>query len=162
MALDKDNKKLLITAGIAIGAYLFVIKPILQKLGITKTAEEIAKEKSDASNLSEIEKNLNAMGVDLTKSKAEWDQIADTIYNDLRFSAIADDKADAGYQVTRVKNDADMIYLIKTFGKRQEYLFGLPSGSPMGLTEFITSNLSREKINIINGNYASKGMKFKF
>jgi hypothetical protein len=162
MALDQDNKKLLITAGIAIGAYLFVIKPILQKLGITKTAEEIAKEKSDASNLSEIEKNLNAMGVDLTKSKAEWDQIADTIYNDLRFSAIADDKADAGYQVTRVKNDADMIYLIKTFGKRQEYLFGLPSGSPMGLTEFITSNLSREKINIINGNYASKGMKFKF
>jgi hypothetical protein len=162
MALDQDNKKLLITAGIAIGAYLFVIKPILQKLGITKTAEEIAKEKSDASNLSEIEKNLNAMGVDLTKSKAEWDQIADTIYNDLRFSAIADDKADAGYQVTRVKNDADMIYLIKTFGKRQEYLFGLPSGSPMGLTEFITSNLSREKINIINSNYASKGMKFKF
>jgi len=162
MALDQDNKKLLITAGIAVGAYLFVIKPILQKLGITKTAEEIAKEKSDASNLSEIEKNLNAMGVDLTKSKAEWDQIADTIYNDLRFSAIADDKADAGYQVARVKNDADMIYLIKTFGKRQEYLFGLPSGSPMGLTEFITSNLSREKINIINSNYASKGMKFKF
>lgn len=162
MALDQDNKKLLITAGIAVGAYLFVIKPILQKLGITKTAEEIAKEKSDASNLSEIEKNLNAMGVDLTKSKSEWDQIADTIYNDLRFSAIADDKADAGYQVARVKNDADMIYLIKTFGKRQEYLFGLPSGSPMGLTEFITSNLSREKINIINSNYASKGMKFKF
>ena len=102
------------------------------------------------------------MGVDLTKSKAEWDQIADTIYNDLRFSAISDDKADAGYQVARVKNDADMIYLIKTFGKRQEYLFGLPSGSPMGLTEFITSNLSREKINIINSNYASKGIKFKF
>ena len=162
MALDQDNKKLLITAGIAVGAYLFVIKPILQKLGITKTAEEIAKEKSDAANISDVEKNLNARGIDISKSKAEWDQIADVIYNDLRFSAFDDDKEDAGYQVARVQNDADVIYLIKTFGKRQEYLFGLPIGSPKSLSEFITSNLSREKINIINSNYASKGMKFKF
>ena len=55
-----------------------------------------------------------------------------------------------------------MIYLIKTFGKRQEYLFGFPSGSPMGLTEFITSNLNRDQINLINDNYSRKGMKFKF
>jgi hypothetical protein len=55
-----------------------------------------------------------------------------------------------------------MIYLIKTFGKRQEYLFGIPSGSPMGLTEFITSNLDRSNINLINDNYSRKEMKFKF
>jgi hypothetical protein len=162
MAISQENKKLLTTAGIVVAAYLIVIRPLFQSLGITKTDAEIAKEKSDATNINDIEKNLNARGIDLTKSKAEWDQIADTIYNDLRFSALADNKADAGYQVSRVKNDADMIYLIKTFGKRQEYLFGIPSGSPMGLSEFITSNLDRSNIDLINDNYSRKGMKFKF
>lgn len=162
MSISQENKKLLTTAGIVVAAYLIVIRPLFQSLGITKTDAEIAKEKSDAANINDIEKNLNARGIDLTKSKAEWDQIADTIYNDLRYSAIADNEADAGYQVSRVKNDADMIYLIKTFGKRQEYLFGIPSGSPMGLTEFITSNLDRSNINLINDNYNRKGMKFKF
>jgi len=162
MAISQENKKLLTTAGIVVAAYLIVIRPLFQSLGITKTDAEIAKEKSDAANINDIEKNLNARGIDLTKSKAEWDQIADTIYNDLRFSALADNKADAGYQVSRVKNDADMIYLIKTFGKRQEYLFGIPSGSPMGLSEFITSNLDRSNIDLINDNYSRKGMKFKF
>ena len=162
MAISQENKKLLTTAGIVVAAYLIVIKPLFQSLGITKTDAEIAKEKSDAANINDIEKNLNARGIDLTKSKAEWDQIADAIYNDLRYSSVDDDKADAGYQIARVQNDADVIYLIKSFGKRQEYFFFLPTGSPKGLTEFITSNLTRDNINLINDNYSRKGMNFKF
>jgi hypothetical protein len=162
MKLTEENKKLLTNVGIGLAAYLVVIRPLFQKLGIVKTSEELKKEKTEAANIEEVEKNLNARGIDLSKSKAEWDEIANTIYNNLRFSAIADNKADAGYQVARVQNDADVIYLIKTFGKRQEYLFGIPSGSPMGLTEFITSNLTRENINLINDNYKRKGIKFRF
>jgi hypothetical protein len=162
MAISQENKKLLTTAGIVVAAYLIVIRPLFQSLGITKTDAEIAKEKSDAANINDIEKNLNARGIDLTKSKAEWDQIADVIYNDLRYSSVDDNKADAGYQIARVQNDADIIYLIKTFGKRQEYFFFLPTGSPKGLTEFITSNLTRDNINLINDNYKRKGIKFKF
>jgi len=162
MKLTEENKKLLTNVGIGLAAYLVVIRPLFQKLGIVKTSEELKKEKTEAANIEEVEKNLNARGIDLSKSKAEWDEIANTIYNNLRFSAIADNKADAGYQVARVQNDADVIYLIKTFGKRQEYLFGIPSGSPMGLTEFITSNLTRKNINLINDNYKRKGIKFRF
>jgi len=162
MAISQENKKLLTTAGIVVAAYLIVIRPLFQSLGITKTDAEIAKEKSDAANINDIEKNLNARGIDLTKSKAEWDQIADAIYNDLRYSSVDDDKADAGYQIARVQNDADVIYLIKSFGKRQEYFFFLPTGSPKGLTEFITSNLTRDNINLINDNYKRKGIKFRF
>jgi len=162
MKLTEENKKLLTNVGIGIAAYLVVIRPLFQKLGIVKTNEEIQKEKSEVANIEEIEKNLNARGIDLSRSKAEFDQIANAIYNSLRYSAISDNKEEAGYQVSRIQNDADAIYLIKTFGKRQEYLFGIPSGSPMGLTEFITSNLSREKINLINDNYKRKGIKFRF
>jgi len=162
MAISEDNKKLLTNVGIALAAYIVVIRPLFQKLGIVKTNEEIQKEKSEVANIEEIEKNLNARGIELSRSKAEFDQIANAIYNSLRFSAVADDKEEAGYQISRIQNDADAIYLVKTFGKRQEYLFGIPSGSPMGLTEFITSNLSREKINLINDNYKRKGIKFRF
>lgn len=161
MANTQDNTKLITTIGIAVAAYLVIVKPILQKLGITKTAEETAKDKSDATNILDAENNIKSKGVTLTKSKAEWDQIADAIYNDLRYSAVDDDKADAGYQLARLKNDADAIYLVKTFGKRQEYFFGLPIGSEMGLISFVNSNLSQDNINLINDNYKRKNMMFK-
>ena len=162
MAITQDNKKLLTGVGIAIAAYLLVLKPIFQALGLQKTPEELAKSKSDAANIADIQKTLSSKGITLTKSKAEWDIIADTIYNDLKYSALADNKADAGYQVARVQNDADILYLIQSFGSRQENLFGVSSGSPMTLPEFITSNLTQTNINLINDNYTRKGMKFKF
>ena len=80
----------------------------------------------------------------------------------MRYSAIDDDKADAGYQIARVQNDADVAVLIDQFGKRQEYFFGIPTGDPKTLPEFITSNLSRSTLNQINGNYASKNIKFRY
>lgn len=162
MEITQENKKLLTNIGIGIAAYLFAVRPILQKFGIIKSSQEIEKEKTEAQNISEIQKNLTSRGITLTKSKAEFDQIANTIYNDLRFSAIDDNKNDAIYQIQRVKNDADILYLIKSFGKRQEYFFGFPAGNEKGLSEFITSNIDRNSINIINDNYNRKNMKFKF
>ena len=162
MAITKENKNLLTGVTIAVVAYLLVLKPIFQALGLQKTPEELAKSKSDAANIADIQKTLSSKGITLTKSKAEWDIIADTIYNDLKYSALADNKADAGYQVARVQNDADILYLIQSFGSRQENLFGVSSGSPMTLPEFITSNLTQTNINLINDNYTRKGMKFKF
>ena len=162
MAITKENKNLLTGVTIAVVAYLLVLKPIFQALGLQKTPEELAKSKSDAANIADIQKTLSSKGITLTKSKAEWDIIADTIYNDLKYSALADNKADAGYQVASVQNDADILYLIQSFGSRQENLFGVSSGSPMTLPEFITSNLTQTNINLINDNYTRKGMKFKF
>lgn len=162
MKITPENKKILTTLGIVIAAYLIVIKPIFGLLGITKTPEEIAKLRQDAANLSEIEKTLLSQGIVLSKSKAEWDIIADTIYNDLKYSALADNKSDAGYQVARAKNDADILYLIKSFGTRQENIFGLPSGSAQTLPQFVRSNLNETVISQINDNYTRKGMKFKF
>lgn len=158
--MKKNN---LIYNVLLIGAgYFLIVKPLLEKLGITKSAEEKAKEAEEFANVTDQQKALQKAGQRLSKSKAEWDQIANKIYADLRYSAIDDDKADAGYQVARVKNDLDLLYLIQTFGKRQEYVFGFPDGAPKDLPQFITSNLSRAAINSINTNYASKKIKFRF
>ena len=47
---------------VVVAAYIVVIRPLFQKLGIVKTNEEIQKEKSEVANIEEIEKNLNARG----------------------------------------------------------------------------------------------------
>jgi hypothetical protein len=97
-----------------------------------------------------------------TKTKGEWQIIADQIYNDLRFSGVADNKSDAFYQIQRVKNDADIALLIQIFGMRQESFFGISLGGLQSLPQFIISNLSNSDISKINDNYSRKNIKFRF
>ena len=150
----KDKKTLYYVGG-AVLAYFFILKPVLQKFGIVKTKDEILREK-------EKEKFLQDTNETPTKSPGEWAIIADQIYEDLRYTALDDDKADAGYQVSRVKNNADFKLLFKAFGKRQEYVFFVPSGSEKDLQQFIRSNLSESAIQIINSNYRRKNITFQF
>jgi len=160
MKITPENRKLIIGGGIAIGSYFLIIRPLLQKIGIIKTQEEKQKERSDELNVADLEKNTNARGISLSKSKAEWDQIADTIYNEL-YTFATDNKEDAAYQLARVKNDADAAYLVKTFGQRKEKFLGFGYGPEMTLIPFVNANLSRNTINLINDNYKRKGMQFK-
>jgi hypothetical protein len=159
--MDKQTKDIIIGAGVLAVAYFGIINPLLKKLGLKKTAEELATEKRKQAQL---EQQVQSVAKDQkpTKSVEEWQVIADQIYEDLKYSAISDNKADAAYQVTRVKNDADVWLLFKYFAKRREYLFGIPSGSLMNLSQFIISNLSQGVIDKINDNYRRKNIKFRF
>lgn len=149
----KDKKNLYYIGG-AIAVYFLIIKPVLISLNVLKSKSEIDKDK-------EIEKFLDQSGT-LTKTPGEWAIIADQIHEDLRYTALDDDKADAGYQVSRVKNLKDFTELYKQFGKRREYVFGVPSGSEKDLAAFIRSNLDDAAIQIINNNYKRKGISFQF
>jgi hypothetical protein len=157
MATNQDKSLLYIFGGLA--AYFAVIRPLLESLGIVKTSEE-----QRQSSYEETEKNkyLDPGTEKPTKSPGEWVIIADQIYQDLKFSRISDNRADAGYQVARVKNTADFKLLYKAFGSRQEYAFGIPTGGKKDLAQFIVDNLERDQINIINKNYRLKGIKFQF
>lgn len=152
----KDKKTILYIGG-AIAAYFLVFKPILEKLGLQKTIEQKQQEQNVSDYVTETLKIQNP-----TKSKGEWQIIANQIYEDLRYSAIDDNKKDAQYQVSRVKNDADVATLIQVFGNRQEYAFGLPVGSLKDLQQFIKSNLSTNQVLAINSNYSRKGIKYRF
>lgn len=153
-----DNKKLLqyaLGAGIA---YFLILKPILEKLGLTKTAEQVQAQKNIETY---VEKTIKTISP--TKSVGEWQIIADQIYRDLKFSAIDDDKDDAVVQLCRAKNEGDVALLIKLFGLRQETWFGIiPDGSPKDLQQFVKSNLSNKQIGIVNENYRRKNIKYRF
>jgi hypothetical protein len=155
--MKQQDKKYLFYAIGGIAAYFFVLKPILKGLGLQKTQTEKEAEAAINKYLS----NEIATG-NPSKTSGEWAIIADQIYNDLRYTAISDNKADATYQIARCKNGADIALLIKSFGKRREYYFGLPAGSEMDLQQFVTSNLSSAQIASINSNFKRKGIKFQF
>ena len=97
-----------------------------------------------------------------TKTPGEWAVIANTIYEDLKYSKLDDNKADATYQIARVKNTADLAMLIQQFGKRQEYFFGIPAGDEKDLPTFVRTNLDNEQIAIVNDNYRRKNIKFQY
>jgi hypothetical protein len=143
-----------------VGAYL-IIKPILNSLGITKSAEAA---KQEAENQAKREDYLKPKQSDpaATKTPGEWAIIADTLYRDLRFSWVSDDYSDAEYQLKRPKNEADMKLLIKAFGFRQEYSIGIPDGPPKDLAQMVKDNLSRDQLNMLNNTYQSRGISFRF
>jgi len=143
-----------------IGA-LMLIKPLLRSIGLLPSAEEEKRQQENEASREEFLKPEKREPLP-TKSPGEWAIIADQIYEALRYSSVSDRPDVAGYQVSRVKNIADLKLLIKAFGKRQEYTFGIPTGQPKDLQQFITGNLKRDAINIINRNYEKKGIKFRF
>jgi hypothetical protein len=157
MKTNEDKNLIYIIGGIA--AYLLVLRPFLEKIGIVESREETKQR-----NYKEEEKSkyLDPGAEKPTKSPGEWVIIADQIYQNLKFSRISDNRADAGYQVARVKNNADFKLLYKAFGKRQEYTFGIPTGGEKDLGAFIVDNLDRSQIEIINKNYRSKKINFQF
>jgi len=161
MAISKENEKILIYA-IGIGAgYFLVLQPLLVKFGIIKSPALRIQEAEQGQNIEEyLEQTI--LKQTPTKSKGEWQIIANNIYNDLYRSAVSDNKSDAGYQVSRVQNDADFSLLYDTFGKRQEYYFGVPTGGLQDLVQFIVGNLDKSDIAKINNNYSRKGIKFRF
>lgn len=155
--MNKGQQKLLLYIGGAAATYFIIVRPILRSLGIMKTEQEVKSEKVVDTYVKETLKKQNP-----TKSKGEWQIIADQIYADLRYSAVSDNKADATYQVARAQNDADVALLLQLFGRRREYLFGIPAGAEMNLQEFLRSNLSASQIASINDNYRRKGIKYRF
>ena len=161
MAIDKQTQKLLLYTAIGGGAYFLILKPLLIKLGILKSALELEQDYSQKVNIDAYINNSIKTQTP-TKSKGEWQIIADQIYNDLKFSGIADNKSDAGYQVARVQNDADIATLIQVFGMRQESFFGVNIGGLQNLPQFIIGNLNKSEIAKINDNYARKNIKFRF
>jgi hypothetical protein len=168
--MTEQDKNFYIKFGLIIGAYFIVAKPILNALGITKGKEEKREEKAEAAaeaakveSILEKEAALKKKGVKLSKPVADWDIIADAIYQDLaRYSGIDDNEADAGYQIARVQNDLDVMQLIKSYGKREDLVFGLPILGKKDLATTLKDNMSAAKIQAVNGNYARKGIKFRW
>lgn len=159
--MTQKEKQTWVFVGLGAIAAILIGSKLLQKLKIIDDPKVKATEKRKQDQLNKAIQD-SSQKEKLTKSIQQWQIIADQIYKDLRYSAISDDKKDATYQVSRVQNLTDFLILYKLFGKRQEYLFGIPSGGLQDLQQFVRSNLSNDQIAKINWNYKNKGIQYQF
>jgi hypothetical protein len=160
--MDKNTKDFIIYVGTGAAIYFALVRPLLQKLGIQKTGEEIAQEKTiQAGRVKFIESALKK--IKPTRNEGQFALFADQLYEYLKYSGLSDDKNKAfNLLFTYIHNDADIALLTKYFGKRQEYAFGLPVGGKKNLSEFVASNLNNQQIARINQAYAKSKMAFRF
>lgn len=174
MAMSNTDKELALKAGLyigaAVGGYFLVLKPLLEKIGLKKTTEELEQGKTQKQGrekfindaIKKPDPKQTKKGLP-TRSEGQYAVWADQIYEYLKYSKL-DDKKDLAFELLfkYFHNDGDIALLTKYFGKRQEYTFGLPIGGPKNLSEFVTTNLSKQQINRLNNAYLKSKMKFRF
>ena len=96
------------------------------------------------------------------KTDAELAVIADTLYNDLHYYFTSDDNpADVLAQFERINNLAELLKLIKLFGTRSMYVFGVPKGS-FTLQQMVHETMTGDQVNLINSYFANAGIDFQF
>jgi len=157
---NKDLQKVLIWAAVIGGGYYFVLRPALVKLGIMQDPAAAATEQANIKNVEQYISEATTRQQP-TKSLGEWTLIANNIYTDYD-QLVNNNNDDAVYQLSRVKNDADVAMLIKAFGQRQSHWFGLFAGKLVDLPSFIGEQATSDDIIKVNDNYARKGIKFRF
>jgi hypothetical protein len=120
----------------------------------------------------ELGRNINSEISNLQKSQVAsypdsvYDTLANTIYNSMRF-AVGDDYGAVQDSLKKMKNDLDVAKLIKAFGSRQDYAFGIPVGDKMDLLTYVKKELGNEwggltayRVTDINKNWAAKKIKY--
>ncbi len=74
---------------------------------------------------------------------SQYETWANTIYNSMRY-AVGDDYATVELTMKKMMNNLDVAKLIKAFGKRQDYAFGIPVGDPMDLFTYVQKELGND------------------
>jgi hypothetical protein len=125
------------------------------------SAEKKAAAKTEK-NLDEVIKN----GPKATYTDANYDSFANTIYESMR-QIVGDNYPKVVELLKRMQNDTDVAKLQKAFGKRQNYVLGIPAGTPMDLFSFVSDELGKEWLTIgnkvadINKDWEKKGITFR-
>lgn len=97
---------------------------------------------------------------------SSYNTLANTIYNSMRF-AVGDDYGAVQDSLKKMKNDLDVAKLIKAFGTRQDYAFGIPVGDKMDLLTYVKKELGNEyfgltsyRVTNINKDWAAKKITY--
>ena len=121
-----------------VGLYL-VYKFFFKKSDTEETAQNVV----DAQ-----QQEINNLSQTLTPSYnlSYYGSLANQIYNSIAYSGVADDYKTTFQLMLKVLNQLDMALLIKAYGVRQRYFFGVPSGYPEDLITSVSNELRSEII----------------
>jgi len=115
----------------------------------------------------EIKQNENK-GLKPSFTESQYVSFANDIYEGMRY-AVGDNYGNVERILKMMQNNVDVAKLIKSFGVKQDYAFGIPTGSPKDLITFVNSELgdeygglSRRRVDSINKDWRNKGIKYQF
>lgn len=152
-----------IAVGAAAGTY--VVGKKLYHLAFPSDTEKRNKELTNNID-SEIKKYQDA-GLTPSYSDSQYNIFANTCYEGMRY-AVGDNYGSVEDTLKGMNNDLDVAKLIKAFGFRQNYDFGIESGLPMDLFTFVNSELGSEwlgltsyRVTSINQNWKAKGITYQ-
>ncbi len=170
--LDIGWEKLLVSLGIAAGAYFLILRPILVKLGILSpgsTDQNAAAGQSTSATATTISQ-LQAQGgpqAIATYSAANYSGWADDVYKQGTASTVNEDTIK--WDVIQVNTLMDLLLLRQAFGNRPAGGSFLSTCQLLGincplysLDTFLSAVLSQSTINSINGYLSSGGINYQF
>ena len=141
---------------------------VLAGYGIYKKFSKDTEEKGDKEMLNDISDEISKLLKKYKPSfaKSEYLSYADSIHNSLKY-CVGDSYGTAEDILKRMKNDLDVALLIKAFGVRQDYCFGIPVDNHPLFT-FVRKELGNEwgglteyRVNSINKNWKQKGITYQ-
>jgi cell shape-determining protein MreC len=145
------------------GAGLFIaykIYKLLFKNEQQQTNQQIVQQAEKEKK--ELEKKFK-----LTFPVSQYPIFANLIYESTKYG-IGDNYGAVVDTLKKLKNDLDVATLIKAYGSRQNYIFGIPAGEKRDLFTNIKAELGNEyggltsyRISQINNDWQKKGIKYR-
>jgi hypothetical protein len=130
-------------------------------------SEKRRKEREINRNIQEEIKEAEQQGQKATFPDSSYDLYANSIHNAIQF-CVGDDYDTVVKISKRMMNNLDVAKLIKAYGTRQRYCFGLPAGGKDDLFTSLQAELGQEwggitnyRIKQINENWKSKGITYQ-
>lgn len=148
----RESPQKILYAGIGALAGVIAIKQLSNIF--SKTADE---KNADALN-NGINQEIKK-GNKLTYLDTQYNQLADMIEQATDTAGTDENTIYGVFQ--KMKNNADVLQLIKAYGKRYNFWFGIPLGK-FDLTQILVSELSRNERRKVNDILAKKGITITF
>jgi hypothetical protein len=130
------------------------------------SAKDVANRQLLTNVNSEISKFQNK-GLKPSYNDSNYITFANTIYEGMRY-CVGDDYGAVEENLKKMKNDLDVAKLIKAFGQKQNYCFGIPTGGEMDLFTFVKKELGNDyggltdyRLQRVNSDWTKKGITYK-
>lgn len=134
---------------------------------VVKTGNEKAQKNLLKNNELELE-NAQKSGQKASFPQSQYAAFANQIYEGMKYG-VGDSYSDVRDVLMKMKNNLDVNLLVKQYGLRQLYVFGIPVGAPKDLFTAVRSELGNEwgglsssKMDAINADWTKKGISYRF
>ena len=162
--LGSKNKKL---ALIGAGILAFVVLKSVYDLFFSEKVKAAKRNRELTNSIDREITNHTIKGLKPTFNDSQYQMFANRAYEGMRY-AVGDDYASVESILKSMKNDLDVSKLVKAFGFRQDYGFGIPTGEPKDLFTFVQSELGDDwggitnyRVTRINKDWEKKGITYK-